>query len=178
MKNFRVILLTILALSSFVIQPAFAAGFKNEKFTKIFYFYGASGKGSLSGRDAGNAKAIADGDIWAIPAGTVVENVYVIIDTALTGTTDLDVGDDDDPDGWVDGSLSLTLGTPGMYSYDAKFAGAYKRIQTSGVTSPNDIYVVPRAKYYSAAGKEIKLDNTTTNTGGAFRVVIEGFSLQ
>ena len=98
----------------------------------------------------------------------------MIVDTAITGVTNLDVGDDDDADGFVDGSASVTLGTEGMYGWDVKNAGAYLRIQTAGATDAGDIYVVPNAKYYSAAGKEVKLDVTTASTAGAFRVIVEG----
>lgn len=150
-----------------------AIGFKNEKFINTFYFE-HGGVGGMTGLSAENAKPIVDTDIMSIPAGMVVEKVYVIVDTAITGTTNLDVGDDDDADGFVDGSLSVTLGTPGMYGWDAKLAGAYLRVQTAGATDAADIYVVPAAKYYSAEGKEIKLDVTTASTAGKFRVVVEG----
>jgi hypothetical protein len=62
-----------------------------------------------------------------------------------------------------------------MYGWDAKVAGSYLRVQTAGATDAADIYVVPSAKYYSATGKEVKLDVTGSNTAGAARVVIEGF---
>jgi len=145
----------------------------NEKFRKTFYFE-HGGKGGLTGLDDANAKTIVDTDLMAIEAGMVIEKVYVIVDTAITGTTNLDVGDDDDADGFVDGSLSVTLGTPGMYGWDAKLAGAYLRVQTAGATDAGDIYVVPNAKYYAAAGKEVKLDVTTASTAGKFRVIVEG----
>lgn len=149
------------------------AGFAGEKF-RVVRYYAHGGSGDNSGLSENNAATIVDGDVMAIPAGTVIEKVYVIVDTAITGTTNLDVGDDDDADGFVDGSASVTLGTPGMYGWDVKNAGAYLRIQTAGATDAADIYVVPNAKYYSAAGKEVKLDVTGASTAGAFRVVVEG----
>lgn len=145
----------------------------NEKFKKVFYLE-HGGKGEMTGLDAANAKPFSDGDLMVIEAGMVVEKCYVIVDVAITGVTNLDVGDDDDADGYVDGSLSVTLGTPGMYGWDAKLAGAYLRVQTAGATDAGDIYVVPSAKYYSAAGKELKLDTTTASTAGKARVVVEG----
>ncbi len=145
-----------------------------QKFQKVIYLNGAAGLGDASGSSASNAKAFVDADLWAIPAGTLIEKVYVIITTAITGTSDLDIGDDDSANGFVDGSGSLTLGTPGMYSNNAKVAGSYLRVETAGATDALDIYVVPTGKYYSAAGKEVKLNVTTTNTGGAAMVVIEG----
>lgn len=120
-------------------------------------------------------KCFGDVDVWAIPAGVVIEKVYVIIDTLITGTTDVDIGDDDDPDGFVDGSLSVTVGTVGMYGWNVKTAGAYLRVQTAGATDAGDIYVVPNAKYYSATGKEVKMDATGAATAGQMRVIVEGY---
>lgn len=152
--------------------------FRNKKFVKQIYCKGASGTGSASGASYADAKPIADGDLWAIPADCLIEKVYVIIDVAVTGTTGFDVGDDDNPDGFVDSSLSIAdLGVVGMYGYDAKVAGDYLRVQTAGATDAADIYVVPNAKYYPAAGKELKLDATTANTAGAVRVIVEGLML-
>jgi hypothetical protein len=151
-----------------------AAGFAGEPFQKVFYL-NTTAKGSGSGANLANAKAFADADLMSIEAGTVITKVFVIVDTAITGTTNLDVGDDDDADGFVDGSLSVTLGTPGMYGWNAKVAGAYLRVETAGATDAADVYVVPNAKYYSAAGKEVKLDVTGTNTAGAARVIVEGY---
>lgn len=148
----------------------------NQKFVKeIFLAFG--GVAGNSGEHAGSPKPFADGDLWAIEAGCIIDKVYMVIDTAITGSTDLDVGDDDDADGFIDGSLSLTLGTAGMYGNNAKLSGAYLRVQTAGATDAADIYVVPASKYYSAAGKEIKLDATGTNTAGAARVIIEGYKV-
>lgn len=157
------------------VANASAGGFQKEKFTKVIYLaYGGTGDGN---NPAAPKSLNADSDLWAIPANVVIEKVYLVIDTAITGTTNLDVGDDDDADGFIDSSLSVTLGTEGMYGWDVKNAGAYLRVQTAGATDAADIYVVPNAKYYSATGKEVKLDITGTNTAGKARVVIEGYYL-
>lgn len=170
-KRFSAIVIAVL-ISATSAQAA-GPGWYGECFSKTFYFSGPSGKGKASGKSAANAAAIADGDIMPIEAGTLITNVSVIIDTAVTGSTAVDVGDDDDADGFCP-TASLTLGTPGLYCHNAKVRGAYQRVETAGATDAADIYVVPNMKYYSAAGKEIKLDNTTTNTAGAFRVIVEG----
>lgn len=148
--------------------------FKNQPFQKIIYLkHGGTGTGNTSD----SPLPIADGDLWAIPAGTLITNVYAIVDVAITGTTDIDVGDDDSGNGFIDGSngLAAGLGTPGLYSYDAKTAGSYLRIQTAGGEDAGDIYVVPNAKYYPAAGKELKMDATTASVTGAMRIVVEGY---
>lgn len=152
-------------------------GFKHEPFTKVIHFaFGGSGDGSAPALSNALSMAADNTSVMSIPAGTVVEKCYLIVDTAVTGTTNFDIGDDDDADGFIDSSLSVTLGTPGMYGWDAKLAGAYLRVQTAGATDAGDIYVVPAAKYYSGA-KTLKMDLTTAATAGAIRVVIQGYTL-
>ena len=123
----------------------------NQKFQKVIYL-ASNGAAANSGEHADSPKPFLDGDLYSIEANTVIEKCYLIIDTPITGTTNLDVGDDDDADGYIDSSLSVTLGTAGMYGWDAKLAGAYLRVQTAGATDAADIYVVPNAKCYLAAG--------------------------
>lgn len=147
-------------------------GFKNEEFKHVKY-YAHGGLGDGSGKSADNAAAIVDGDVMTIEAGMVIEKCYLFIDTAITGTTVLEVGDDDDPNGFIL-DQAANFATPGMYGWNAKLAGAYLRVETAGATDAADIYVVPNAKYYAAAGKEVKLNITTASTAGAFRVVVEG----
>lgn len=150
--------------------------FSKQKFQKVVHlaFGGAAGN---SGESYSAPKPFVSGDLFSIEPGMVIERAYIVIDTLITGTTNLDVGDDDDADGFIDGSLSVTLGTVGMYGWDAKLAGAYLRVQTAGATDAADIYVVPSAKYYTASDKEIKLSCSTTNTAGKARVIIEGYKL-
>lgn len=179
LKVFALSLVTALMLTIMTPNVSSASAPTNwagEKFQNVFYICGTTvGTGKATGTDPSNCLPFADQDLMAIEAGTVIDKVYTIITTLITGTTNFDVGDDDDADGFVDGSLSMTLGTVGMYGWDAKLAGAYMRIQTAGATDAADIYVVPSAKYYAAAGKEIKLDITTANTAGAVQVIVEGY---
>lgn len=167
--------LIALVLGFFMASPAMAAGgFEKEKFSKvIFLAYG--GAAANTGLNPASPKPFVDGDLFAIPANVVIEKVYIIVDTEITGTTAIDVGDDDDPDGYLDGSLSMSALTPAMYGWNVKLAGAYLRTETAGATDAADIYVVPNAKYYSATGKEVKLDVTTANTAGKARVIVEGY---
>lgn len=174
----RLSALLMLALASlFTTSGALAAGgFAGEKFEKVFYFSGPLGKGAHTGSSLSNALPIADANVWAIPAGTVISKAYMVVDTAITGTSALTVGDTDAAAGFIP-NAAITLATPGMYGWDAKSGGSYLRIQTAGATDAGDIYVVPSAKYYSAAGKYLTIDNTTTNTAGVFRVVVEGYRI-
>lgn len=175
MKN--LFLYVAMTLAMIMGSAAFAGGggSPGNRFQKVIYVkFGGSASNSGSSYDAAKSCA-ADGDLWDIPAGAVIDRVYMIIDVAITGSTNMDIGDDDDADGFIDSSLSVTLGTAGMYGWDAKLAGAYLRVQTAGATDAADIYVVPSAKYYAAAGKEVKMDLTTACTAGKFRVVVEGF---
>lgn len=173
-------LLVLLALVSQISFGAISTTAKsfpcNTPFLHVVYLDGPAGKGALNGENAANALPFVDGDLWAIPVGTQIEDVWLVIDTAITGTTVLEVGDDDDADGFVvDAAASFS--TLGVVAHNAKVAGAYLRVQTAGATDAADIYVVPSSKYYSAAGKEVKLNVTTTNTAGKARVFIKGTRL-
>ena len=148
-------------------------GFAGERFQKIFYFaYNGTGDGSSA--QAALPMTVDNATVWDIPAGTLIDKCYMLLDAAVVGTTNFDIGDDDDPDGYIDSSLSVTLATPAMYGYNAKVAGAYLRVETAGATDAADIFVVPTGKFYTAAGKELKMDLTTAATAGSLRVVVEG----
>lgn len=149
--------------------------FKGEKFVKVIHLSNA-GSASNSGESYSAPKPFASGDLWAIPAGCVIENVHFLIDTAITGTTVLTVGDDDDADGFVP-DQAANFSSVGLHNASAKVAGAYLRVQTAGATDALDIDVVQASKYYSASGKEVKLACTTANTAGKARVIIQGYLL-
>lgn len=125
--------------------------FKNEEFVHIkYYAFGGSG----SGVSAADPASPVDSDVMVIDDGMVIENVDVLVTTTITGATQLDVGDDDDADGFV-AAATLTAGNPVVG------AGAY--------------LAAGAKKYYSAAGKEVKLDMTGTVTAGAFLVKVKGY---
>lgn len=126
--------------------------FKNQEFLVVkHYAAGASGSGNSSDDPA----SPVDSDIVAILPDCVVENVDVIIKTAVTG--DINVGDDDDSDGFS-ATAGITEATPGVYVG----AGAYL---TGGAK-----------KRYAAAGKEVKLD-VTTISAGSFAVKVKGYRI-
>lgn len=154
--------------------PEAQAQYKGERFQKVIYV-AHGGSTANNGTSYQSAKPFGDIDLWAIPAGAIIDKVYAIVDEAVAGTTDFDLGDDDQSDDFLDGSVSLTLGTPGMYGWNAKVAGAYLRVQTAGATDAADIYVVPNAKYYAASGKELKMDATGASSAGKVRIVVEGY---
>ena len=125
--------------------------FANERFLVMKYFaFGGTGTGA----SALDPVALADGDLATIEAGWTVTSAMVVVTTAITGTTQLDLGDDDDPNGFV-AAATLTVAA-------SLNSGAY--LDNAG----DDL-----AKYYPAA-KTLKLDNTTTSTAGAGYVVLEG----
>lgn len=147
----------------------------NGKFQQTIYLSGTGTSGT--GLSPSSPKGFADQDLWAIPAHTLIEKVYFCVDTAITGTTVLEVGDDDAASGFVTDQAG-NFATTGCYSLNAKDAGSYLRVQTAGATDAADIYVVPASKYYKTSGKEVKLNITTANTAGKARVVIEGACLK
>ncbi len=180
MKNLKHLLLGAAIALAILITPtqsnAATTGWAGEKFQKVIYFCGTTvGTGNHSGINPANCMPIVDGTIATIEAKSVVEHVYVIITTLLTGTSDLDIGDTNSSNGFVDGSASLTLGTVGVYSYAATVTGSYLHTSaavTSGGTGQQ--YIVPQAKFFATADP-VLLDVTTANTAGAFQVVIEGY---
>lgn len=145
----------------------------NVPFLHTVYIEGASGKGQATGENAANAVGFADGDLWAIPANTLIEDVFWSVDTIITGTTVLEVGDDDDADGFIK-DAAADFGSTGLKAHNAKVAGAYLFVETAGATDALDVYRVPNSKFYASAGKEVKLNITTANTAGKARVFIKG----
>lgn len=133
--------------------------FVGESFTHVFYFeHGASG----TGQGPEDRAALETADMLALPAGTIVEDAYVVIETAITGATAINIGDDDDADGYVP-TASLTLGTPGVYGAGEDQKGALLGSSES-----------KRVSLYTAAGKEAKFAVTGTSTAGKGYVVLKG----
>jgi len=130
-------------------MPPLSFSDDNANLHVVHYAHAGTGNGS-----AGSPKPIVDSDIIAIPAGFVVEGVDVVVTAAVTGSTQLDVGDDDDQNGFV-AAATLTLNALSVG------AGAYL---ASGAK-----------KYYSAVGKEVKLDMTGASSAGAFKVILKGY---
>lgn len=132
------------------------AGFKGEKFVHVTYFSaGATG----SGGSAADPAPISAKDLMAIPAGTVIEWVDVIVTTAVAGSSpQLRVGDDDAAEGFV-ADANVTEATPAVY------AGAGTYIATGA------------KKYYSATGKEVKFSLGGTASSGVFMVAVQGYRL-
>ena len=86
-----------------------------------------------------------------IPAGSFIPPYgvsIVIVEAFAGGTPSLDVGDEDDPDGWID-SVDITEGTPATYSG----------------TETNTVNDAVNGKYYAVAGK-IQVVLSSGLTGG------------
>lgn len=125
-------------------------GFKNEKFLKVkYYAFGGSG----SGASAADPASPVDSNICQLAPGLVIEGVDVVVTVSITGATQLDVGDEDDQNGYV-AAAALTAGQPVVGG------GAY---------------VASGAKKYYSALKNLKLDMTGAVTAGAFFVVAKGY---
>lgn len=169
------IVFLVLSFAAFL-SPAHADGWVGRKFhQEVFVAFGGNGTNGSSPQsaikcDAANGTSL---NLWAIPAGALIERVYVVVDTAITGTTAINVGDDDGSSSFVP-TAAITYATPGVYGWDAKSAGAYMRIQTAGATDAGDIYVVPNSKYYTVGTKTVKAAITGNCTAGRWHVVIEG----
>ena len=125
-----------------------------------------------SGRDYGSPKPLTDGDLLDIPANVVITNVYVIVDAVGASLTAFNLGDDDDSDGFV-ASSSPNNAVSGLEALGMK----YWNIAYKGVYLKDSTVVANHvaAKYYSATGKELKLDVTGTSTGYKMRVFVHGY---
>lgn len=123
------------------------------------------------GRDYASAKGFFDGDLMDIPANVVITNVYVVVDTAISGLTAFNIGDDDTASGFIASSAPATsLASTGLLYWNVDYKGSYLKggiIVTSGLL----------AKYYSATGKEVKLDVTGTASAGKMRVFVHGYAV-
>jgi hypothetical protein len=129
--------------------------FKGESFQHAIYFaHGASG----TGNSASDAKPMVDAAIFDIEPGMVITDVSVAVTTAITGTTQVDVGDGTDPNGFV-AAATLTDGA---------------------VTASNGAYLnnagAHLEKLYEVADT-IDLDITTASTAGAFVVFVRGWKI-
>ena len=130
--------------------------FKNEEFLELVYLDtdGASGN---SGKSAADPKPITSTDsLIPLPAGTVVEHVDVVITAALSGVTEMELGDGTDDNGFA-ASGDITYGTAGAY----RGAGAY-------ISGAN--------KYYATADY-MDLDVVGTASSGTCVLRVKGYRL-
>ena len=76
----------------------------------------------------GDINAVSEIEI-EVPPGAIVLQVGHQISEALTDCTDIEIGDDDDPNGWV--ADAYDAGATGFYTdYTAAYAAAGKRYNT------------------------------------------------
>jgi hypothetical protein len=77
-----------------------------------------------------NQISIPTGDTYTIQIapvkkGTLVQNVYMVVETAEGVAIDAEVGDGDDPDGYIDGAVvAVALNTPALYVGNGAFNDA------------------------------------------------------
>ena len=166
MKKF---LSLILMTAMLAVMPSIAkaAPIGKTAFEKVIYINAAmtsTQSSANSGVDYTSAKGFYDGTLWVIPADTVIEDMYVIVDTIASGITLFELGDDSDANDFI-ASASSPLATAGILYSNLVSKGAYLKIDS-----------VKQFKYYSAANN-LKLNVTGTATAGKIRVVIKGFYL-
>lgn len=176
MKKF----LSLLALIGlFTVGHAQAETIGGAKFSKVIHLTSTNLSPTPSanndGRDYTSAKPMTDGDLLNIPANVVVTNVYVIVDQAGSSLTAFNIGDDDDADGYIassspNASAGQGLESTGLKYWDLAYHGVY--LKDSTVVANHEA-----AKFYSATGKELKLDVTGTSVGYKLRVFVEGYTV-
>lgn len=161
----RTLIALVLALG-FTADALAVSLVRNAPFERVIYL--STPSGSADGSSYSNAKALGtDADLFEIPAGAVIENVFVIVDSAVSGTTSIAIGDDDSSTGFLPVAITDTLlATPAILGYPSTNKGSYLKDASSNAA----------AKYYADSGKEVKLDATGSLTNsGKVRVVIKGY---
>lgn len=173
MKIFHMtlVLLAGLLLGALDAKASILAG---QRFNKVVYLDSAktsTQSAANSGRDYASAKGFFDGDLMAIPADVIIDNVYCIIDVAVVGPTAFNIGDDDTASGFIASSApTATLGGTGLVYWNVDYKGAY--LKGGALTATPDGLL---AKHYAATGKEVKLDVTGSASAGKMRCVITGY---
>jgi hypothetical protein len=157
-------------------------GAQGEHFTKVIYV-SSVGKSSNSGSSYDAAKPCQVGSgalastttsqvLWAIPAQALIERAYLVIDTAVSSTSAVDIGDDDTAAGLVK-AASVTLSSAGVYGWSHAQAGSYLSQTVSGTS------LAEASKWYAgssgASNKNVKMTYTAGGcSAGKFRVFVEG----
>lgn len=161
-------LLLLLAIPLAFSPAAQAKPVRNVPFTKVIYLATPSGNATGVGGYE-NAKAMGvDADVMTIQPGMVIEQMYFIVDQAVNGVSSIAVGDDDSATGFLPTAATNTyLATPQILGWPGSAKGSYLKDGSNAAAA---------AKYYSAAGKEVKIDATGTLNSGKVRLVIQGFN--
>lgn len=163
---------TLVALLFVFATLAHASIIGVEPFYKVVYIDAAKNatqSAANSGRDYASAKGFFDGDLFSIPANVIVQDVHVIVDESVSGITAFNLGDDDAASGFV-ASSSPTFTADNLYFDEVDYKGSYLKGGATSAVSVN-------GKYYSATGKEVKLDVTGTASTGKMRVIIKGLGV-
>lgn len=130
--------------------------FKNEEFVELAYL-ATDGVAGNSGKSAQDALPFANkDDLMTLPEGSVVTEVDVVVTTALSGVTEMEVGDASDDNGFA-ASGDITYGTAGAY----RGAGAY----------------ISGANKYYASSTDIALDVVGSAASGTAVVRVKGYRL-
>lgn len=174
MKFFASVLLLFAAL--ILPSTAHATAIGGARFTKAIYLESSNLSPTPSalndGRDYASAKPLVDGNLWAIPKNCIVDNVFVIVDEAISGLTAFNVGDTDTSNGYIASTSPFgSLGATGLKYWDVDYKGSY--LKGGSVVANHEL-----SKFYSATGKYLTLDITGTSTAGRARVFATGYCLE
>lgn len=152
----------------FAPEKAEAAAIGRTPFEKVIYisaYMTSTQSAAYNGVDYRNAKGFYDGDLWDVPAGSVIEDMYVIVDEAVSGISLFELGDDDDANDFISSATNPLSGT-GLHYDTMTSRGAYLKLVGENFR---------KYKYYPASGKELKLNVTGTATTGKVRLVVKGY---
>ena len=111
-------------------------------------------------------------DIWDIPAGTIITMVLAKIKVAAVVAGNITIGDDDDADGFIlaaDAVVALDT----IYGDAVNERGPY--LYPQGQSAPHS----GKWKVYTAAGKELKIQQSgTATTAAVVDVFVFGYRYQ
>jgi len=116
--------------------------------------------------------AATSADIWDIPEGTIITMVLAKIKTAQVGAGDLIIGDDDDTDGYIL-AANAVVAVDTIYGDAVNERGPY--LYPQGQSAPHS----GKWKVYTAAGKELKIQQSgTATTAAVVDVFVFGYRYQ
>jgi hypothetical protein len=166
--RFTVLIGLVLAFAT----SAFASPVGKSPYEKVVYLSAAATatqSAAYAGNDYTSPKGFYTGTLFQVPANTVIEEVYAIVDVALSGPSALKVGDANDDDGFI--TYYQALGNLGIAYSSLGELGAYMRTSTGNISG-----VFKAKKYYSAA-TNIILTVTGAATAGKVKLLFKGYTL-
>jgi hypothetical protein len=155
---------------------AFASPVGKSPYEKVVYIsaaVNATQSAAYAGNDYTSPKGFYAGTILQIPANTVIEEEYVIVDTAVVGLTGFKIGvTADDDDGFI--TDPTPLATVGIQYAVIGWQGAYMKATGNATGGLSGTY---KTKKYFSAATNVALAVTGSASAGKIKYVLKGYTL-